>query len=213
MNIFDNRSHCLGLEPILFPGDDGQVGSNDAIHCSNLLQNILDGQRMSSIEQDDPVPVPVIINPDKAIFDAMASNHCIPTKQLSESTSSASSSSTFFIDSIAIREGQNGSTVNQPTEIVENDGPDSMSFASTHIPAATLRSLVNPTGAGNAYSAAFTALHGSGYDEITSACIATGVGAVFCEYEHCPPYTYAVVERIHTASEEVRKQIQQKVRK
>ena len=206
---------CLGIEPILFPDDDGHVSTNDAVHCSNLLQSILNGQGMSAGEHNDsfpvPVPVPVIISPDKATFDAMAKNRCIP------STSSASSLSTFFLDSIVVREGPNGSTFNLPAEIFEKDGPDStgtgMSFTSTHIPAATLRSLVNPTGAGNAYSAAFTTLRGSGCDEITSACIATGVGAVFCEYDHCPPYTYAVVERIHTASEEVLKQIQLKSRK
>lgn len=93
------------------------------------------------------------------------------------------------------------------------NGPDGSHLypQSTHIPASSLKELVNPTGAGNAYSAAFTALRGSGCDPIESACIATGVGAVFCEYSHCPPYTWDVIERVAAASKQVETEVLEEV--
>jgi len=96
---------------------------------------------------------------------------------------------------MGVRNGPKGSIV------IDRDG------TTTRIRAATLAtkdgSPINPTGAGNAYAAAFTACRGNGASHIDSACIATAVGAVFCEYEHMPPWSASVLGRIREAANEV----------
>jgi hypothetical protein len=181
---------CLSVEPILFPQDgDGKVSQEDVANCMDLLQKILDGNK----DDDDNkkwknLTIPFIVSPDKAAYQAMEESKHLPLI--------AASSSTFCFDSWAIREGPKGSTIiSASTEV------------SMSVPAAKLRELVNPTGAGNAYSAAYSALRGLGCDLETCASIATGVGAVFCEYNHCPPYTYPVIERILQARDEVLEQM------
>jgi hypothetical protein len=183
----------LGVEPILFPKEDGKVSPEDAIHCSRLLQDILEGSPPTNSDtRCQCSQVSVVISPDKAAYQSMVHASCLPM---------TTPSSQFSLDSIAVREGPDGSTI--ITTVASSDALDSP----LHIPAASLRSLKNPTGAGNAYSAAYTTLRGSGCDTITSSCIATGIGAVFCEYDHCPPYTYEVLDRIILASEEVRRRV------
>eukprot|EP00586_Coscinodiscus_wailesii_P007671 CAMPEP_0172524008 /NCGR_PEP_ID=MMETSP1066-20121228/293959_1 /TAXON_ID=671091 /ORGANISM="Coscinodiscus wailesii, Strain CCMP2513" /LENGTH=408 /DNA_ID=CAMNT_0013307109 /DNA_START=49 /DNA_END=1275 /DNA_ORIENTATION=- len=96
---------------------------------------------------------------------------------------------------MAVREGSKGSTVHY-------------SSSSLVVPAAKLVTIdskpVNPTGAGNAYSAAFSALLGTGSDIKEAACLATGVGAVVCEWEGLPPWTEEVIGRVREAAAEVR---------
>lgn len=96
---------------------------------------------------------------------------------------------------MAVRDGPNGSL------LVNKEGEK------TQIPAATLVTdngePINPTGAGNAFSAAFTICRGSGASIEDSACIATAIGGVFCEYKHMPPWNAAVLERIREAASEV----------
>ncbi|KAG7351324.1 hypothetical protein IV203_010684 [Nitzschia inconspicua] len=175
---------CLGVEPILFPQDDtGHVSHDDAMHCIGLLQKILVGE--NDHRQASSPTIPLIVSPDKAAYQTMQESGCLPL------TATTSSNSNIYVDSWAVREGPQGST------IINNE------VAALSFPAATLLELVNPTGAGNAYSSAYTTLRGCGYDITTSASTATGVGAVFCEYNHCPPYTYAVVQRILEAQTEV----------
>eukprot|EP00536_Pseudo-nitzschia_multiseries_P006340 jgi/Psemu1/15010/gm1.15010_g len=67
---------------------------------------------------------------------------------------------------------------------------------------------VDPTGAGNAFSAAMTALLGNGVPFEKAACIATGVGAVVCEHEGLPTAIenmtwLRILDRIHEAAMEV----------
>jgi hypothetical protein len=196
----------LGVEPILFPKDDGKVSREDAMHCARIIQHILDGSASATnddVNSKDSDGVYVVISPDKAAYQAMIDGECIPM---------TTSSSQFSLDSTAVREGPDGSTIitiETLSKKTSNDEPTTASSSSLHVPAATLRLLNNPTGAGNAYAAAYTALRGSGCDTITSSCIATGIGAVFCEYDHCPPYSYEVLDRIVLASDEVRKRITQ----
>lgn len=94
-----------------------------------------------------------------------------------------------------VRNGPGGSIIRQ------EDGNEWV------IPAATLMTEdgkpVNPTGAGNAYAAAFTACRGNGSSLIDAGCIATAIGAVFCEYVHIPPWTTSILRRIRQASKEV----------
>lgn len=96
---------------------------------------------------------------------------------------------------MAVRDGPSGS-------LVVIGGEEKIRF-----PAATLVTKdgkpINPTGAGNAYAAAFTACRGSGASVVEAACVATAVGAVLCEYEHMPPWSTAVLRRIREAASEV----------
>jgi hypothetical protein len=183
--VVRNSISCLGIEPILFPQDEGVVSSEDGAHCLGLLRKILNEGSGDSLDGQERVSV--IISPDSAAYSAI-------NKKM-EAMTSFDFESCFGLDSWAVREGPKGSTIVEP------------SGAKTSVPAATLRNFVNPTGAGNAYSAAYTALRGRGCDFVTSSTIATGVGAVFCEYEHCPPYSTEIVERILHASKEVKKRL------
>jgi hypothetical protein len=100
---------------------------------------------------------------------------------------------------VAVRNGPEGSFLR------EIDGKE------TIIPAAKLVTddgkPVNPTGAGNAYAAAFTACRGSGASAVDSACIASAIGAVFCEYDHIPPWNALVLRRIREAGEEIKNKV------
>jgi len=94
------------------------------------------------------------------------------------------------------------------------DGPRgsqvvSMGNVMSTIPAASLvmDTPVNPTGAGNAYSAALTTCLGVGIPAIESACIASAIGAVFVEYEHIPPWNEQVLERIEEATLDVKRKM------
>jgi hypothetical protein len=98
-------------------------------------------------------------------------------------------------------------------EVGVRDGPRGSILIGTAsgrsvIPAASLSTFdgnpVNPTGAGNAYAAALTVCRGLGVPAVDAACIASAVGAVVCEYDHLPPWTSAVVDRLRKATEEVR---------
>jgi sugar/nucleoside kinase (ribokinase family) len=96
---------------------------------------------------------------------------------------------------VGIRNGPKGSL------LLERDG------SKTIIPAAALVTFdglpVNPTGAGNGYAAAFTACRGSGASAVDSACIASAIGAVFCEYDHIPVWNASVLRRIRQAADEI----------
>jgi hypothetical protein len=96
---------------------------------------------------------------------------------------------------VGIRNGPKGSL------LLERDGSETL------VPAATLVTCdglpVNPTGAGNGYAAAFTACRGSGASAVDSACIASAIGAVFCEYDHIPLWNASVLRRIRQAAEEI----------
>ena len=180
----------VGVEPILFPNEEGHVSEKDARYCSKILQQILDattteeGGEGKSLQQQPSV----VFSPDMAAYQGMAQADCLPQSDV--------------LDSWAIRDGPKGSHL-----LVGQGETTTESTRTTIIPAATLRQLVNPTGAGNAYSAAYTALRGSGCDALLASCLATGVGAVFCEYAHCPPYTWDVIERVAQASQEVKQQV------
>jgi hypothetical protein len=117
----------------------------------------------------------LIVTPDRACFDSafVDEDSCIDTST-----------------EIVVRDGANGSFINQH-----------------QIPSATLQTLngkpINPTGAGNAYSAAYVACRGTGSTPKEAAVMATAVGAVVCEYEHLPDWSWDVLERIAEAAKEV----------
>ena len=111
---------------------------------------------------------------------------------------------------MAVRDGERGSVIWPLGSFDDNnDNLDDNDDQPWSVPAATLtQGLINPTGAGNAYAAAFTALRGTGSSVRQAACIATAVGAVFCECHHCPTWTMATVERIVHASRQVEERLQ-----
>jgi hypothetical protein len=106
---------------------------------------------------------------------------------------------------IVARNGPKGSIL---YESGTGDGGD---VKGKRVPAATLRTSdgnpVNPTGAGNAYSGALSALLGTGSDLLEAATIATGVGAAVCEFKNLPPWNWETLERIRDARDEVREKL------
>jgi len=105
---------------------------------------------------------------------------------------------------IVARNGPKGS-------ILYESKKDNVKAEGKRVPAATLSTSdgqpVNPTGAGNAYSGALSALLGTGSDLIEAATIATGVGAAVCEHKNLPPWNWETLERIRDARDEVREMI------
>lgn len=74
---------------------------------------------------------------------------------------------------------------NNEFEMIIRDGGNGCFTNEMKMPAATLRlSPVNPTGAGNAFSAAYAVCRGTGSSPKEAASIATAFRAVLCEYEH-----------------------------
>ena len=120
-----------------------------------------------------------LVSPDKPTFDAVHSSF-------------------WNRYDVAIRNGPMGS-------IVLVDGKPRM------IPPATLTTPdgcpVNPTGAGNAYSGAMTALRSRGVSMEDAACIASAIGATFCEYSHVPPWSTSVLSRVRQAAVEVKEKL------
>jgi hypothetical protein len=106
---------------------------------------------------------------------------------------------------IVARDGPNGSI------LYERSSDAQVETSRVLIPASTLETddgePVNPTGAGNAYSGALSALLGTGSSLVEAATIATGVGAAVCEYEQLPPWTWEVLDRIYSGSNEVKKRV------
>lgn len=106
-------------------------------------------------------------------------------------------------DSALVQEDSNTAS----TEVIVRNGANG-SFTREHsYPSASLRTPnkipINPTGAGNAYSAAYVACRGTGSTSKEAALLATAVGAVVCEYEHLPEWSWKVLERIAEAAREV----------
>jgi sugar/nucleoside kinase (ribokinase family) len=82
---------------------------------------------------------------------------------------------------------------------------------STDISACTLQTptggVVNPTGAGNAYSAAVTACLGKGLSLLDAACVGAAVGAALCEHQNLPPWSWETIHRIHDGADEVKRKL------
>lgn len=164
------RIQFLGIEPVAFPQEaTGLIATADAETCIQRLK------QFGSILK--------VVSPDDELFRALEA-------------SILSSTPPLVLDpnwEFAIRNGPHGSRILQPTE--RNDV--------LTIPAATLETIdgkpVNPTGAGNAYSAAYTTCRGNGLSPIQAASIAAAIGAVLCEYRHIPPWNSEVLARIQRA--------------
>lgn len=172
------RIDYIGIEPIAFTNaKTGQVSVEDATSCKNFIESF-----SSSLQALCPDNHLAVTLEDIGFLDPLPEGLCV-----------------------AIREGPKGST------IIFQDKGESNRQLRRQVPAATLltpnKEPVNPTGAGNAYSAAYTALLGTGSLPLEAACLATAVGAVVCEYDQLPPWEWSVIERIRRGAEEVRQRI------
>jgi sugar/nucleoside kinase (ribokinase family) len=99
----------------------------------------------------------------------------------------------------------------QGIEFAMRDGSNGSQVNGLAIPPATLKTAdgkpLNPTGAGNAYSGAYAACRASGSSVEEAASLANAVGAVVCEYENLPPWTWHVLDRVVEAAFEVSSKI------
>ncbi len=173
------RVSSASIEPIVFPDDEtGMVSKEDSDAVRSLISRVQDSISACIVEEEQKRKL-LIISPDRSCYDGLVSD-----------TGLTLNSKVSFATEFAVRDGANGSTVHGLT-----------------IPSATLRTLdgrpVNPTGAGNAYSGAYAACRGSGSSAEEAACLANAAGAVVCEYDNLPPWTWEMIERVAEAACEV----------
>ena len=182
--LFQNQLSFVGIEPVAsgetVTKEDAQVAASVLTDCCKSVAGT-------------PFCNTVFWCPDKELDQAMVSNGLYET---------ASSGASDLVQITAIRDGPRGSTMRITKSSFKNN-------QEAQIPAATLGtkdgSPIDPTGAGNAYSGAMTALLGNDVPLSKAVCIATAVGAVVCEHEGLPPQSdwQRTLERIACAAREV----------
>lgn len=182
------RTAAIGIEPIVFPDEGTEIVSQENGNAVLELMKKVEYSMSSFCGENDSNKL-MIVTPDRPCYDAACSTHSDADKLCDKSSR--------LSKDVVVRNGADGSFINEWS-----------------IPSATLRttdgSPKNPTGAGNAYSAAFVACRASGDTILDAASLATAVGAAVCEHEHLPPWSWAVLERIAEAALEVRQKVKQK---
>jgi hypothetical protein len=181
------RVAFLGVEPVAFFDEaTGNVSRQDAESTLSRLASLSPAATAAASLQT----IPILISPDLETYQAVDDVDPLFWNQYQ----------------VAIRKGPRGSVI-----LPHGDNSKQHTII---IPSATLMTSdgtpVNPTGAGNAYSGAMTALRSikSGVLSLEEAAsIASAVGAAFCEYEHIPPWTPEVLARVRTAAEQVQGQV------
>jgi len=176
-----SRVSTAGVEPIVFADEvSGKVTEEDSYAVTTTISKIRQSfvhARACDKEKDGNSLF--VVTPDRPCYEGMKS-HTNLTMDESE---------------------------NEEFEMIIRDGGNGCFTNEMKMPAATLRTIdkapVNPTGAGNAFSAAYVVCRGTGSSVKEAASIATAVGAVVCEYEHLPPWSLEVVECIAEAACEV----------
>ena len=175
-----NRITTASIEPIVFPDESGIVSPEDTRAVHSLIKRVDASLSASCASKEDKKML--LISPDRPCYDALFTN----TGYERDGTKNAE---------FAVRDGANGSFIDN-----------------IKVPSATLKTAdgapMNPTGAGNAYAGAYAACRASGSSVEDAASIANAVGALVCEYENLPPWTWDVVERIAEAACEVKGKIQ-----
>lgn len=213
----------LGIEPIAFLDETtGQVSERDVLSAQNLLQSLL------YVKTDDSLhspPIRLIISPDNHLYEALINNdqsaiHNHYQFDLFSMEQSKNTENVPRLDSITVRMGPEGSIVMDCNNNNNNDDDDddmgqprmenksnmmfSIPSATLYANGETITSPINPTGAGNAYAAAYTACRaGADLSTFDAACMASAIGAVICEYDHLPPWTWSVLQRIQEAYKEI----------
>jgi len=173
-----NRVSGVGIEPIVFPNETtGVVSCEDRIGVSSLIRKVEASLSDSCRANGDKKLL--VVSPDRPCYNAL----------FSDSNFTHNTTNTQETE-YAVRDGAKGSFINQillpPATLNTPDGTP-----------------INPTGAGNAYSGAYVACRASGSSVEEAGVLANAVGAVVCEYEHLPPWTWAVLERVAEAACEV----------
>ena len=182
--LFRNRLSFIGIEPV---ASGESVTREDAEVAASVLEACCESITTT------PSCNTLFWCPDRELDEAMVSN------ALYEKDTNAHGN---LVQLAAIRDGPRGSTTRITKASFENS-------EEAHIPTATLATKdgapIDPTGAGNAYLGAMTALLGNDVPLSKAACIATAVGAVVCEHEGLPSQNewQSTLERIASASKEV----------
>lgn len=174
------RLSAASIEPIIFPDEStGLVSAEDSRAVIRLVEKVSASLSAGCMSKGDEKML--LVSPDRPCYEALISDESFATDSKAE---------------FAVRNGANGSFAN---EVI--------------VPAATLRTPdgkpINPTGAGNAYAAAYAACRASGSCIEEAASLANAVGAVVCEYDNIPPWSWEVVERVAEGAREVRSKVRQ----
>ena len=173
------RISFVGVEPIAFINEaEGKVSATDAASCAQLMESL---PRLDVLCPDNDLDSSLReIGHDRGAFHIVARN------------------------------GPKGSILYESGRGDDND-KSNVGTMGKRVPAATLATSdgqpVNPTGAGNAYSGALSALLGTGSNLLEAATIATGVGAAVCEFKNLPPWSWETLQRIRDARDEVREKL------
>ena len=169
-----DRVSVAGIEPIVFPDEVTGLVSNKDATGVSSLIKRVEAY-LSDSSKENNIRKKLIVVPDKSCHDALFSDRNLDEKQVE----------------FAVRDGANGSfakkTLVPPAVLCTPDGAP-----------------INPTGAGNAYSGAYVSCRASGCSAEKAAIIANAVGAVVCEYNNLPPWTWAVLDRIAEAACEIK---------
>jgi sugar/nucleoside kinase (ribokinase family) len=182
------RLAFLGVEPVAFPDEvTGTVSRQDAERIVSRLTSLSPEAEASS----SSLKTTILISPDLETYQAVEDADASFWNQYE----------------VAIRKGPRGSVV-----LPQGGNSNSKQPTTILIPPATLDTWdgtpVNPTGAGNAYSGAMSALRSMKRDVLSleeAACIASAVGAVFCEHEHMPPWSVEVLARVREAAAQIKR--------
>jgi hypothetical protein len=208
LNNNNNDDIWFSVEPIVHPNSETQlISEEDAYHSYTILQSII---QYYSTDTNNAQKINICISPDETLQTAWMEHSPLNNNESDNLWVSLlqTSESSNVVHSWAIRKGSNGST------IVHWLDEKNRKMEEIDVPAATLQISVddiNPTGAGNAYAAAYVASLSSTATSTSStleaACIATGVGAIVCEHSHLPLYSPSTLLRMQQAIQEVRTKI------
>ncbi len=196
------------VEPITFP-DAGAVSHKDTRAMYSLVDGIEASLTASSSHETKTNGGGrrrklLVVSPDQPCHDALVSYRagaCRPRRPLlgddehDDDDDGAPRRGRTLIK-YAIRNGVRGSVVS-----------DSASIPSASLLATPGGMPVDPTGAGNAYAGAYAACRGTGSGVEEAACLASAVGAVVCEHENLPPWTWGVLGHVMEAACEVREKM------
>jgi len=181
-----SRVSVAGVEPIVFADDTSGMVTNEDSHAVVSLISTMRQSYIAARNQGDENGgnTLFVLTPDRPCYEGMITHAKHTIKEEDNANSNQ-----FF--EMIIRDGGNGCFTTNGMKM----------------PAATLRKKgglpVNPTGAGNAFSAAYVVCRGNGSSPQEAASIATAIGGVVCEYEHLPPWNPEVIQRIFEAAREV----------
>ncbi|KAL3770884.1 hypothetical protein ACHAW5_003972 [Stephanodiscus triporus] len=201
------RVRAASVEPVVFPDvETGVVSREDADAAISLVDRVeaslfSDPPRVS-VDDDDRL---LVISPDRPCHDALVSRRAEHRRRRRTREDDDDDDDDDEDDhdargrrrrvEYAVRDGARGSVVDgasfPPATLIVPDNDDDG------------RRRINPTGAGNAYAGAYAACRATGSDVAEAACIANAVGAVVCECDHLPPWTWEAIDRIVEAASEV----------